>query len=438
MKYLNKYKDKRCDHRIYESIDWRPTLPEAIITIPVYDESWASFRLVLDSLSIGCHLHDVEVLILVNYKSTDPISVKNASQSIYNELAAYIKSNNVPNIQLYVEILELSSKKAGVGLARKLIMDGAYLRFLDANTNGLIVCLDADTLVQEGYLDSILQSFEKDPSFEAGTIDFAHDINSVSGSQRDAIIFYESHLRYFIGMQRHISLPSAYQTVGSAMAVRAFAYAKEGGMPIKQAGEDFYFLHKYTKTWNLRDISSTTVLPSSRVSQRVPFGTGKAILQYMSTETRRGKSYHPESFVLLGGFLRRIELILISEDEMEVSSEEHANTLIEFFESIGYTKEIDSIKNSTLDRLGRIKKWYNWFDAFRLMKYLHHMRDNDYPDMAIQDCLAYYFTLKMIDKPTSKIEQLQILRKEYSVKKEDYYYQWRADLISRLSNTSAS
>ena len=192
MKYLNKYKDNRCDHRIYESVDWRHSLPEAIITIPVYDERWASLRPVLESLILGCSSRHAEVLILVNYKTTDPNSVKNASLSIYNEIEAYIKSNEETNIHLYVEIIELNSKKAGVGLARKLIMDSAYLRFLEANTNGIIICLDADTKVQEGYLDAILQSFEEDPYFEAGSIDFAHDINSISDRQRDAIIFYEA------------------------------------------------------------------------------------------------------------------------------------------------------------------------------------------------------------------------------------------------------
>ena len=436
MKYLNKYKDKRCDHRIYESVDWRHSLPEAIITIPVYDERWASLRPVLESLILGCSSRHAEVLILVNYKTTDPNSVKNASLSIYNEIEAYIKSNEETNIHLYVEIIELNSKKAGVGLARKLIMDGAYLRFLEANTNGIIICLDADTKVQEGYLDAILQSFEEDPCFEAGSIDFAHDINSVSNRQRDAIIFYEAHLRYFIGMQRHISLPYAYQTVGSAMAVRAFAYAKEGGMPTKQAGEDFYFLHKYSKTWNLRDIAATTVLPSSRVSQRVPFGTGKAIQQYMRRETNSGKSYHPEAFMILGRFLRRIELTLVNEDEIKDYSVEYPASLIQFFNNIGYHKELNSIKNSTADKLGRIKKWYTWFDAFRLMKYLHHMRDSDYPDMDIEDCLAYYFKLKQTRNAINKTEQLQLLRKEY--RSENYFSQWRADLISRLSNTSAS
>ena len=70
------------------------------------------------------------------------------------------------------------------------------------------------------------------------------------------------------------------------------------------------------------------------------------------------------------------------------------------------------------------------------MKYLHHMRDSDYPDMDIEDCLAYYFKLKQTRNAINKTEQLQLLRKEY--RSENYFSQWRADLISRLSNTSAS
>ena len=60
----------------------------------------------------------------------------------------------------------------------------------------------------------------------------------------EAIAAYELHLRYYVQALRYAAFPYAHHTIGSSMAVRADAYAKQGGMNKRQAGEDFYFLHK--------------------------------------------------------------------------------------------------------------------------------------------------------------------------------------------------
>ena len=73
-------------------------------------------------------------------------------------------------------------------------------------------------------------------------------------------------------------LPYSYHTIGSAFAVTAKAYARQGGMNRRKAGEDFYFINKLIKGENFGEITNTTVFPSPRTSNRVPFGTGKAIV----------------------------------------------------------------------------------------------------------------------------------------------------------------
>ena len=52
---------------------------------------------------------------------------------------------------------DLAHKHAGVGWGRKIGMDLALKRFLHLNKNGLIVGLDADTIVEENYLNSIFR-----------------------------------------------------------------------------------------------------------------------------------------------------------------------------------------------------------------------------------------------------------------------------------------
>lgn len=433
-KYLSTYTERRCNQSLSQSANWHSNIGEAIITIPAYKENWDTLKSSLDSLAIGCLPHIVDVLILINYKSEDSQEIKDASLNLYKHIEAYIQDDK-SSLRFNLFIKELTGKKAGVGMARKLLMDCAFLRFRNENKDGIIICLDADTRVRKGYLSKVLAAFAADNSFEAGSIDFAHPIEIVDGEEKNAILYYELHLRYFIGMQRFIMLPYAFQTIGSAMAVKAYAYAKQGGMPVRQAGEDFYFLHKYSKDWKLTDISTTTVIPSPRTSNRVPFGTGRAVLEYLSGGEMRGTSYNPESFILLGDLLRELEYLVY----YNISIYDHkikSNTLKSFFEENNYKEMIHTICSTTSDNLGRIKKFYAWFDAFKLMKYLHYMRDAGYSNLSISECINYFMQAKNIPHLDTKQKQLGYLRNEYQ--NGDYNNQWRAGLISRLSKTSAS
>src|SRR5256885_14172039 len=49
----------------------------------------------------------------------------------------------------------------------------------------------------------------------------------------------------------------------------------------RRAAEDFYFLQKIIPLGGFSDLTATTAIPSARVSERVPFGTGKAVRDYI-------------------------------------------------------------------------------------------------------------------------------------------------------------
>src|SRR5690606_11992981 len=122
---------------------------------------------------------------------------------------------------------------------------------------------------------------------------------------------YEIHLRYFIGMQRWAGFPHAFQTVGSSMAVRARIYCQIGGMNTRQAGEDFYFLHKIIERGKFSDLNTTTVYPSPRISDRVPFGTGQSMKEQLILNAKL-TTYHPVAFMHFKRFIELIPLLYSS------------------------------------------------------------------------------------------------------------------------------
>jgi hypothetical protein len=84
--------------------------------------------------------------------------------------------------------------------------------------------------------------------------------------------------------------------------VKSSAYQKYGGMAPRQAGEDFYFINKIAMHGNVGEINDTTIFPSSRISDRVPFGTGDA-LGKMQNGIRANEVYNPEIFLIIKSFL---------------------------------------------------------------------------------------------------------------------------------------
>ncbi len=271
-----------------------------------------------------------------------------------------------------------TSKKNGVGLARKIGMDEACARFKQLNKDGIILCLDADCVVSENYIQEVSNHFKEYSDLNAFSLGFEHPLVGLDNQSRLAISSYELHLRYFIEAQRKIGLPFAMQTVGSSMAVRASAYAKEGGMPTLKAGEDFYFLHKFIANNKCGNIPNVLVYPSGRVSDRVPFGTGRAVNEILNNVSLDYTTYRWESFLEINKFLVQVKR---SYSENIQFDESHINEMVaEYLHANDFKKSMNSCRKNSTSEESFYKRFFQWFNAFRLMKLLHHLRDNILPN----------------------------------------------------------
>ena len=429
MKYLERYISLNCD----QSLNLQDiTLSKLTVVIPAYKESIEVLTRTLTSLDKAADFYGkvISVIVLINYRDRDNETVARDSESMFGQLSGLTFNR----LQLISKLRQLKGKKAGVGEARKILMDNVFYGMVCQELKGLIINLDADTEVAQNYFKAIDFHFENNPHVEAGSIAFSHNL---LGTNSHAIIAYELHLRCFVNMQRILSLPFAYQTVGSAMVVRRNAYAKEGGMVRRQAGEDFYFLHKYSKNLSLSEINTTVVIPSDRESDRVPFGTGKAVNDIKIEGHKLYTTYNPMSFELLDSWLTRLFQGLKNKFEFDKKLIDYSDEAFSsFLISVAANEKIkEAIENVTSFDVF-IKRFFNWFDAFMLMKYLHYMRDHGYSDILIDDALDYLFTAIQLDKTSSRENDLRRLR-AYDLKM-DYENQWRAALISKLSKITAS
>ena len=166
-------------------------------------------------------------------------------------------------------------KHFGVGWARKVLFDQILS---EARPEDLIISLDADTRIKPGYLQSIADNFAAHPEWPAIAVPYYHPITGDEARDR-AILRYEFYMRnYAINLLR-IGSPYGFTAIGSAMAMRADALRKVGGITPLKSGEDFYLMQKMRKMAAIGLHNDECVYPAARYSSRVAFGTGPAMMK---------------------------------------------------------------------------------------------------------------------------------------------------------------
>jgi hypothetical protein len=228
--------------------------------------------------------------------------------------------------------------------------------------------------VASNYLISLKDYFQKNKRCDAVSIHFEHvlDVKRYGVNVIKTIVDYELHLRVFIHFQKWLGLPYAFQTIGSSMAVKASSYVLYGGMNKRKSGEDFYFLHKFGDKGKVSKLKDTCVFPSPRISHRVPFGTGKAIGDALKDE-KPVLTYNPKTFEKLKPLITSMQLMYTN--NWNIFNQGFDKDVISFFEENEIEKALENCKQNSKDFAGFQKRFFQWFNAFRLMKYCHYVRD---------------------------------------------------------------
>ena len=184
-----------------------------------------------------------------------------------------------------IEIIDRSSpgkgwppKGLGIGAARKLLMD--HISKV-ANTHDIIISMDADTIFGKDYFASVAENLRINPAASAIAIPYYHKLSYNEELDR-AMLRYEIYMRAFAINMWRIQSPYCFTALGSAITLPVWAYRASGGMTPKLSGEDFYFLQKIVKTGRLLHWNSEIVFPATRLSDRVFFGTGPALIKGIS------------------------------------------------------------------------------------------------------------------------------------------------------------
>jgi hypothetical protein len=281
-------------------------------------------------------------------------------------------------------------EKGGVGWARKIGLDWALaVLYENAEPEGALISLDADTRVDADYLPAMQAFFVRGGRW-AAVVDYAHPTDDPELGP--AMLAYELFLRYHeLGLYRARS-PYAFPTIGSTIACTARAYASVAGMNRRQAGEDFYFLQQLAKTGPVERITTTTVRPAARRSHRVPFGTGASIGRFGDDPAAIHQVYHPAVYTVLGAWLHAVRENLGGDGPSLIARAECITPeLAAFLLEQGFPAAWDQLRKNHRDPQRLWRHFHAWFDAFRTLKLIHHLRDHGYPQTDLSGAFPALF-----------------------------------------------
>ena len=385
-----------------------------IVVVPAFDEP--GITNLLDSFA-GCSqpLCRAEILIVANAPdNAGEESLLNTRKSVYAAESWKRLNQNLFFTVHVIDGLELKSSGWSVGLARKAGMDEAVRRFeLLKNPDGIILNIDADCTVKNNYFEAVYSEMAGRSDRMACSVYFEHP---VSGDDFPAEIYrsirlYELHMRYFVQGLSYAGFPWVHHTVGSAIAIKAVAYVKAGGMNRRSAGEDFYFIQKLLPAGGFFNLTSTTVYPSPRVSARVPFGTGPVMSRLTESPDAGLLSYNPEAFRELRQFFSMVEGFFY--EETSNCNYKFANLppgIQHFISPEDWETRITEIRKNTSGKDSFRKRFFSWFNIFRIVKYLNSVHVSHYAKVPVEEGAGDLLKMMGKDNPAGLTGLLNYFR----------------------------
>jgi len=371
-----------------------PDLPwktyDRVICIPSYDE-YEYLPTVLDDVTTLPH--KPLVMIHNNCRVNSPKNVLQNNQQLHTWLLSYqstsdghyhlIEYNGIDVLLIdYSHPPRLFASTEGVGLARHELGELAC-RLVQQNivTHPWMWCTDGDVRLPKNYLDL--------PNQQEG-VELMGYVHAPAPLE---LSLYEIGLRYYTMGLQWADSPVAFPTIGSCIVIHTRTFEKIYGFPKRQAAEDFYLLNKAVKVAPVHYSNTKTLTIRGRPSDRVPFGTGQG-MNTIAEANLQHFLYHPHIFTVLKEW---IQVLRSASDDTLI--EELATIVPDY----PYFKKLQKVMRQKCPESQRIRRRFVFFDCFQTMRWVHHLRDNHWPSIPIEEALigASFIDLQCpIEKPS--------------------------------------
>ena len=192
-----------------------------------------------------------------------------------------------------------------------------------------------------------------------------------------AIRQYEEYLFEYEAILKRCGSVYAYTAIGSAFGARVCDYIRSGGMKLKTAGEDFYFLQELRKCTGFLMPEEIAVYPSARYSCRTAFGTGQAVSALAENRSKLRWGV-PEFEEALGELLTLQGKPGMLKDAAFFLRQLTNESSRKFLEAEGFLQLWDKIVRNQPDcDRDRQQAFARWFDGLKTRRFLHYILDKE-------------------------------------------------------------
>ena len=287
-------------------------------------------------------------------------------------------------VDRYSKTREINPKH-GVGLARKIGADLALALIHSRRvTSNWIYATDADARLPLNYFNPTSAHTSSDVPC-AKIFNFEH-VSAHCEKVHKATQAYESAIKYYQQALQWSGSPYAFSTLGSTLAIDANAYTKVRGFPKKSAGEDFYLLNKLAKIGKILYEPKICIQLESRISHRVPFGTGPSVSNILSLN-ENGQTYcyySVEIFIELKALLNDLTCLYLGMASLKRFSKYIQYALVE----LNIEKFLQHAHTQAKSNQQFNKQFHYWFDAFLTLKFVHILQREFFPPQPLHLVLA--------------------------------------------------
>ena len=365
-------------HQISVIIPIKNEFPDFFSTLESLNQSWLSF-----CEKSSCEKEKILVILVVNALKDDSDEVIKNNEKLLLALEEAKNQEKYKGLDFFVVNLNppmgFLPEKQGVGYARKLGMD--YAIFFNCN---VLACLDGDTLVEKNYVEALYQ-FSKDVK-EKGELfavtDFFHQ-RAENQFYQKAIDSYEEFLKFHSTKLEECGTPFYPVALGPTLVSSNYAYCAVNGMNLKVAGEDFYFLQSLIKL-KIADgktlkttMLNTSVFPSSRISDRVLFGTGSRINELVEDAKNMSQSCDNDKILEKISYPYYDEWIYDEFKKFFAEKNPEVTKLKDFLEDEKFLENFAKMKKNYGKSQNRFEAaFHTWFDGLKIIRGIHFLEKN--------------------------------------------------------------
>jgi hypothetical protein len=200
-----------------------------------------------------------------------------------------------------------------------------------------------------------------------------------------AILRYEIYMRYYSLNLWRINSPYNFTALGSAIVVPVWAYKSVEGLSPKQGGEDFYFLQKLRNFGELLNYLPEKVHPAARLSNRVAFGTGPALIKGTNNNWNSYPIYNSVFFDEILETYNNLDKLYVKDIQ---------TPLIKFINNNSKNNVWDLLRKNYPDKEKFVKACHEKINALRILQYLkyrHNLSENISDENKLIDFFKKYF-----------------------------------------------